>query len=101
MFLSKNNDHSLEEKIAALISQHAQLEEEARKLFEEMEITPEQLDAALSDPDRFDEESLKQIEKERARQDLLFPSNKESTISTSPLQKRRALQQAAGWIPMR
>lgn len=100
MFL-KNNNRPLEEVIAELTSQHELLEEEARKLFEEIGMAPEQVDAALNDPGRFDEETLRQIEKERARQDLLFPSNRESSAPSSPSQKRRALGRAAGWIFVR
>lgn len=101
MFLSKNSTRSLEETIDELISQHEQLEKEAEALFEEMKMTPEQVNEALNDPDRFDEVTLKQLEKEKARQDQLFPSNRETIATPSPSQKRRALRQAANWIPMR
>lgn len=100
MFL-KNSNRPLEEVIAELISQHEQLEEEAKKLFEEVGMAPEQVDAALNDPDRFDEETLRQIEKERARQEQLFPSIREIAEHSSPSLKRRALRQAAGWIFVR
>lgn len=99
--LTKSNTQSLEETIDALIAQHEQLKKEAQELFEEMGMTSEQVDEALNDPTRFDAETLRQLEKERERQDQLFPSIFQAETAWLPHKTRRAMRQAANWIPMR